>query len=530
MKRGVPLQQAATGGRGLETGAAGRALPDDLLEGACRRLGISSLVLGGLFLSGLIGKIVLTRTLLARAPSIEVKVQFLVCIALSLAMVLVVRGRRFSPRTVLDLGLVYAGLICVGIAVTDVLRFVRLEAGQWGISWVCVMAVVLPFLIPMPPGKTMIAAFLFASTSPVVYLLVVRFGLTSFERFDLLRLSLPNYVAAAMAVLPAVVLRRLERDVGEAREMGSYRLVELLGRGGMGEVWRAEHRMLARPAAIKLIRPELAGGAGMTDEMLARFEREAQATASLQSPRSVELYDFGVAEDGTFYYVMELLQGLDMESMVERFGSLDPGRVVFLLHQVCDSLADAHHTGLVHRDVKPANIFVCRKGLAADFVKVLDFGLVQWRRAGALEGAGGGMLSGTPAYMAPETAAGEPEDARTDLYAVGCVAYKLLTGQLVFPAATAPELLRHHLETVPEPPSAASEEEIPEALDRAVLACLEKDPARRPGSAGELARMLDGCAADSPWTPQRADAWWQKHLPDVGARPLLAGRRRIGAS
>jgi serine/threonine-protein kinase len=301
--------------------------------------------------------------------------------------------------------------------------------------------------------------------------------------------------------------------------MGSYELVERLGHGGMGEVWRAKHRMLARPAAIKLIRPEALGAhrESAAESVVRRFEREAQATAQLHSPHTIELYDFGVTRDGTFYYVMELLEGVDLEVLIQRFGPLPAERVVHLLLQACDSLADAHDAGLVHRDIKPANLYLCRRGLRYDFLKVLDFGLVKasWRDSGEdTRLTTEGMAGGTPAYMAPEVALGNRQiDARVDLYALGCVGYWLLTGRTVFESQTAMQMALHHLHTAPVPPSRRSELPIPPALEGLVLACLEKDPERRPGSAEELSRALAACPTDAPWSQERARRWWETNLP-----------------
>ncbi len=230
----------------------------------------------------------------------------------------------------------------------------------------------------------------------------------------------------------------------------------------MGEVWRARHRLLARPAAIKLIRPAMLAGGTDADARatVRRFEHEAQATAALTSPHTIRLFDFGVTDEGSFYYVMELLDGRDMASLVAEFGPLPPARVIYLLQQVCHSLAEAHSRGLVHRDVKPANIFVCRMGLEHDFVKVLDFGLVQvtgpnpahdlTQSLAALEG-----VVGTPAFMAPEMIVGHRQvDHRADIYALGCVAYFLLTGQQVFQGGTQMQALIDHVSTAPPPPSA----------------------------------------------------------------------------
>jgi serine/threonine-protein kinase len=292
----------------------------------------------------------------------------------------------------------------------------------------------------------------------------------------------------------------------------------------MGEVWRATHRFLARDAAIKLIRPELLGAASEheTYDMLRRFEREAQATAALSSPHTIQLFDFGVTDDQTFYYVMELLEGRDLQELVREFGPLPAGRVLHLVAQVCHSLADAHSRGLVHGDVTPANIYVCRMGLDYDFVKVLDFGLVKsaGRRATAHAGARS-VMTGTPAFMAPEIVLGAAIDQRADVYAIGCVAYYLLTGQPVFEADTAGDLFALHLRAKPTPPSRRSELPIAADLDALVLACLAKDPRRRPQDAAAVLDMLTRCAAREPWDNALARAWWERHLVELTGPRLL---------
>jgi serine/threonine-protein kinase len=284
----------------------------------------------------------------------------------------------------------------------------------------------------------------------------------------------------------------------------------------MGEVWRARHRMLARPAAIKLIRPAFAGqpGAGVSAEAVRRFEREAQVIARLRSPHTVDLFDFGVATDGAFYYVMELLDGLDADALLRRFGPTPAERAIYLLRQVCHSLSEAQSCGLVHRDIKPANVFLCRYGEEYDFVKVLDFGLVRAVRDPADPGpvdTQENAIPGTPAFMSPEQAAGTDFDGRADIYATGCLAYWLLTGQYVFTSQTPLGHLVHHAHTPPTRPSARTELPIPAALDDLVLACLAKDPAQRPQSARELSLRLAEVEGASAWTQDRAREWWATH-------------------
>jgi serine/threonine-protein kinase len=328
-------------------------------------------------------------------------------------------------------------------------------------------------------------------------------------------------LVVVMAYVGARIVYTLGKEVSRARELGSYQLVERLGAGGMGEVWKASHRLLARPAAIKLIRPAASEGALVSSgDMHRRFEREAQIIAGLRSPHTVTLFDFGVSDDGVFYYVMELLEGLDAQTLVKRFGPLPPERVVHVLRQICHSLSEANSCGLVHRDIKPANIFLCRYGEDHDFVKVLDFGIAKAAHQSGLTSATetavtvANVIQGTPAFIAPEQALGGTElDGRTDIYATGCVAYWLLTGELVFTAETPMALLLAHVHTPPEPPSKKTEMPIPPEIDALILSCLAKDRNQRPRSARDLLKALDDLALSNPWNEDRARDWWLTHLP-----------------
>jgi serine/threonine-protein kinase len=293
----------------------------------------------------------------------------------------------------------------------------------------------------------------------------------------------------------------------------------------MGEVWRARHRLLARDAAVKLVRPEVLGASDQAEAkiLLSRFEREAQATAALNSPHSIRLFDFGMTDEGIFYYVMELLAGRDLESLVRDFGPLPSELAIYLLRQVCHSLAEAHARGLVHRDIKPANIYLCRAGLDYDVVKVLDFGLVKVNKRDANETmlTSDQTTTGTPAYMAPEIILGQADvDRRADVYALGCVAYFLLTGQLVFQGNTSMQILVQHVQSEPVPPSKRSELPIPAQLDELILSCLAKDPDKRPQDASELYELMIACQACEGWSRERARLWWEMHIPDL-AGPLV---------
>ncbi len=308
-----------------------------------------------------------------------------------------------------------------------------------------------------------------------------------------------------LATLISNVTFHLRRSVARARRLGQYTLLEKIGEGGMGVVYRAEHEMLRRPTAIKLLPPASAG-----EQSLKRFEREAQLTARLTSPHTVSVYDFGRTPEGAFYYVMEYLDGLDLDHLVREAGPLPPGRVVHILRQVCEALAEAHGVGLVHRDIKPANILLSEVGGIPDYAKVVDFGLVRDVTESAdTRLTREDVVAGTPQYLAPETIRdGANSDPRSDLYALGAVAYYLLTATPVFvgrPIA----VIQSHLNASPEPPSTRLGRPLPPKLERLVLDCLEKDPTRRPESAQALADRLAACDDVEPWYPEDARTWWK---------------------
>jgi serine/threonine-protein kinase len=498
---------------------AGRDLPPDLLREAGRRLQLTSLFVAAAFafalavhpLVRLAGWYALPRPRTHAAMSV-------VMVAVSLLVAWTARRGRLPPGRLLDLGLVYEVVVAFGIAIGDNLTPLSADRPLEAISWLCVWIVIFPLVVPATPGKAIVAGLAAASTWPLAYAVGLRLGNPPASAATFLLNCLENYLAAMLALLPSLVLRRLGAAVQKAREMGSYELVERLDRGGMGEVWRARHRMLARPAAIKLIRPDRLGLARgrAAENIVLRFEREAQATAALHSPHTVELYDFGVTREGTFYYVMEILDGLDLESLVQRFGPVPAERAAHLLVHACDSLDDAHFAGLVHRDIKPANLYTCRLGRRHDFLKVLDFGLVKssWADASSDPALSReSAITGTPAYLSPEVVmGGRPIDGRVDIYGLGCVAYWLVVGQRVFEGATPMELLLHHVQTPPVPPSRRGAA-VPRALEDLILSCLEKDPGRRPTSAGELARLLEATGLPRAWTPERARDWWDSHVP-----------------
>jgi serine/threonine-protein kinase len=394
-----------------------------------------------------------------------------------------------------------------------------------GISNVCVLVAAFPFFVPATFGKSMLASIAAASMGPLAFLIHAAKGAPLPPAWQIISLYTPNYLAAGISFFPIFLLNKDRGDLNQARRMGSYQLVEHVGHGGMGEVWKARHEMLARSAMIKMIKPGLAGdGTPMgSSRALKRFHREARATAALESPHTVKLFDFGTTSGGVFYYVMEMLAGVDLETLVERFGPVPAGRAVHLLRQACRSLTEAHSSGLIHRDIKPANIFTCRLGLEYDFVKVLDFGLVKRTYLGEGESrlTADGLVSGTPAYIAPETVSSEEKvDGRADLYSLGCTAYWLLTGKLVFEGANQMKVVMDHVQTPPVPPSQRTELEISNGLEEIVMACLEKDPARRPRDALEVDRRLAALGLDDAWSGERAEKWWKVHLPEYAKKTV----------
>ena len=495
-------------------------LPEDLLREATQRLGILSLVWAGLFVMGLLLNHIV-------APLLDMSMEDLIpwgptadlvgVISIAVSIWLWRYTRRFTcnPRLALDIALGYEVLLALGIGIVNQWEPMRLLAGR--LSWLCVLILIFPMIAPNTPRKTLIASLIAASMDPVGILVAHLRGLETPSIALILWNYLPNYVCALIAVIPSKIMTRMGRHLQRARELGSYRLVELIGRGGMGEVWRATHRMLARPAAIKLIKPEILGAPGAAEAavLIERFRREAEAASGLQSPHTIRLYDFGETRAGTFYFVMELLDGLDLETLVRRFGPVPPARVVEMLRQTCHSLGEAHDRGLIHRDVKPANIYLCRLGREYDFMKVLDFGLVKYDQDQSMLDTiktNTEMTTGTPAYMAPEMANGEPIDRRADLYALGCVAYWLLTGQLVFEADSPLRMLIQHIQGSPIPPSIRSGRPVPPALEDLVMRCLAKKPSDRPASADEIVAELDRIELDRPWSQPDAREWWETNI------------------
>ncbi len=393
-----------------------------------------------------------------------------------------------------------------------------LLAGYHGLFWFALLATYGLFVPNTWRRSTLIVALIAAC--PFVVALAGRADLLLTNRPFLFYLTTLGFWAVFGALLAAFGSRHIEtlrQEASEARELGQYRLTRRLGAGGMGEVYQAEHRLLRRPCAVKLIRPERFADPRYLD----LFEREVQATAGLTHPNTVEVYDYGHADDGTFYYVMEYLSGLTLEEVVRRHGPLPPGRVVYLLRQVCDALREAHGAGLVHRDVKPGNVMVCTRGGIHDMAKLLDFGLVGLRDSGkpgdvpALQSG----IAGTPAYMAPEQATGRNRrDARSDLYSLGAVGFFLLTGHPPFVRRSVMEVLAAHgVDPVVFPDHLKGS--LPDDLQALVIRCLEKDPTDRFADAASLDVALAACQCSGSWTREDAARWWGSMVGEGGEMP-----------
>jgi serine/threonine-protein kinase len=306
----------------------------------------------------------------------------------------------------------------------------------------------------------------------------------------------------------------LRSRIDEVKQLGQYTLVEKIGEGGMGKVYKARHALLKRPTAVKLLNPDV-----VSPETLARFEREVQTTSQLTHPNTIEIYDYGHTPEGLFYYAMEYLPGISLAQLIDLEGALPPARVIYILKQICFSLKEAHEVGLIHRDIKPMNVILCSRGGQFDVVKVLDFGLVKdISSASVPQVTVAQEITGTPAYIAPERLK-DPRniDARSDLYSLGSVAFNLLTGKDVFEGSNAMEICYHVTKTPPPRPSDCVDFPIPGELDQLIFNCLAKDPADRPQSVGVIIAILESIEDTGRWEQRDAQLWWEKNADRISA-------------
>ena len=369
--------------------------------------------------------------------------------------------------------------------------------------------------IPTTPRRTLLVSLVGALPSIVV----TYFLATKLNAHTSIPLSIGPTIyvtcwagaAVALTTITSRIIYGLEQKVREARQLGPYTLAERIGGGGMGVVYRANHAMLRRPTAVKVLPPERMGA-----ENILRFEREVQLTSQLTHPNTISIYDYGRTPDGLFYYAMEYLEGFTLTELVEATGPLPAPRLIWLMRQVAGSIDEAHRIGLIHRDIKPDNIMVCDRGGICDVVKVLDFGLVKEMQSSEPALSRADAVVGTPLYMSPESitspgTVGVP----SDIYAFGAVAYYLAAGRHVFQAKTMVEICTHHLMTPPDPLSRAVPRPLPEGMEPLILACLAKDPTDRPRSADALERAFSAMMEPSSWTQDDARAWWGDHRDDL---------------
>jgi eukaryotic-like serine/threonine-protein kinase len=421
--------------------------------------------------------------------------------------------RQIGDRAMLRIALIGEVLLAALISITIPASSYQRTGDVPSLTWVVPMIVLVPMLVSAPPTRTIAAAILCGLTMPIGLWLLDARDVIAARPEDYWGSAVAASVAVGIAAMASHAIHSTGRQVAAARRFGSYHLIERLGQGGMGEVWKARHHLLARPAAVKFIRPiRLKGSLRARDAAVRRFWLEAHRTAGLHSPHTVELFDFGESVDGSLYYAMELLDGLNFEHFVMTYGPVEPARAVDWLRQACHSLSEAHATGLFHRDLKPANLFVCRRGRDVDVVKVLDFGIAKLREG--LEETtltATGVRMGTPSWMAPELFRGQEASVHSDLYALGCVGYWLLTGHKPFESKVAAELVKMHLEAVAPPLAARAPRPVPPRVEQVVMSCLEKDPQRRPADADRLSIQLVEALDGGAWTQADARDWWGKH-------------------
>ncbi len=377
-------------------------------------------------------------------------------------------------------------------------------------SW-CILILIYSILMPNTWQRAL-AILLPTACLPFGLLLWLRWQVPGVEAAldaDKMGMLIPMpFVTVLVAVFGTYTVNAVRREAFKAKQLGQYVLKTKLGSGGMGEVYRAEHQLLKRPCAIKLIKPGKAADA----TALARFEREVQATARLTHWNTVEIFDYGHSDDGTFYYVMEFLPGLSLEELVRYYGPLPPERAIHFLRQVCNALREAHAKGLIHRDIKPANIFAAERGGVYDVAKLLDFGLVKEQALGGEDSqlTQENAFCGSPLYMCPEQVKSSAKlDARSDIYSLGGVAYHLVTGRPPFEGDNPFEIIAAHCRTPIEPPAQVNPA-VPSDLELVIIRCLAKLPANRFQDVESLEQALAACECAGKWTESRAAAWWQE--------------------
>jgi serine/threonine-protein kinase len=443
----------------------------------------------------------------------------------SLAIAALLAERRpFQLRRLRVIEYLYFGLLTISILVSQYLvsselitrgdEIALVSFDKNGVIRILILMILYGTMIPND-AKRATRVILSMALCPVLVLasLRVAYGTASLftDQKQLTQIVMSNalfcVLGAGVAICAAYAMNALRKDLHKAKRLGQYELNEKIGEGGMGAVYLAEHRLLKRPCALKLINPDLQSN----PVTLARFEREVQSAATLSHPNTIEIFDYGHTDDGTFYYVMEYLSGLSLADLVRKFGPLPAGRVVYIMRQVCKSLAEAHRLGMVHRDLKPPNIFIAILGGECDVAKVLDFGLVKTTTSPeSPQLTADFTVSGTPSFMSPEQAQGVRDiDGRADIYALGAILYFLLTGRPPFEKETPVALMIAHASEQVRPMSELGVE-VPAELEAIVLKCLAKSPGDRFEDARDLATALGSCQCAAEWNDSRAEEWWIK--------------------
>ncbi len=473
-------------------------LRQDLLTDATRRL---MLVAALVVFAAAVGLVVTVAELVTGRDESQTYVRLgaAICLLSLTGLTFVaLRGRKLSAA---QMRAAATGILAVVALSSGLVRHLVAQGGSLTgtVPGIAVAVMLFPVLVPGTPRRAVFNGMVATAVDVAAYVALASADLVpKADVWQAVGMFRGDLVGTVVAFGIAHVVSSLEERVVEARKLGSYTLDRRLGAGAMGEVWTAKHSHLARPAAVKVIRTDRVSDPFARENMEKRFEREVQATAELRCPHTIVIYDFGVANDGSLYYVMELLDGVDLQQLVDKHGPLDVPRAVHMCRQICASLAEAHEAGLVHRDIKPANIFVCTYGRQRDFIKVLDFGLV---KVVAPDKAGltvVGAITGTPAYMAPEqTVDGRDVDARADVYAVGVLLHFMLTGRLMFGDLAPAAYLAAHRDR-PPPALADSGVQVPDALQSLMDVCLSKRRDDRPPNMDAVAERLEAIAQTLP--------------------------------
>lgn len=426
----------------------------------------------------------------------------ILCIIVSTFVYFCVYSKKISFQTLMNIGAGYEIIGGFFIAFSDFLiPFSSNYIPRLTPTWLCIWIIMFPLIIPFPPIKSFFIAIVVASMSPIALQISSFLGNPQPPQAIIKKIFIVNYSSAILSIITSITIHKLNYEILQERKMGSYKLLEKLNEGGMGEIWKAEQTTISRSVAIKIILPEMLRFEERYkyEEMLVLFKKEAKAISSLHSPHSIKLYDFGSSNTGRFFYSMELLKGMDLRDIIIKYGTMPYNRVIYLLLQICDSLADAHHNKLVHSDIKPQNIFLCNYSYKYDFIKVLDFGLVKKLDKSKKIYSQNQQVKGTPIFMAPEMFHCKKFDEKIDIYALGLVGYWLLIGKHLSTEDNIKKILQKKDKNIPG-----------EFID-IIIECIATDAKKRPQSTLAIYERLSSINIANPWTQKKAKNWWETH-------------------